>query len=256
MISRSEWLKSFLFPLYTAIRFLTLLPLSWHAEDDGKYFSASLYYFPAVGLLIGVLGYILAKLLCLFLPIQVASVAVLFFLAFISGCLHLDGAADSADGLLSSRPREQALEIMKDSRAGVMGVIAVVFFLLGKYSALSSMNTEMFCLAVFFMPLAGRCAILFAMAIQNYARPEGGLGQLLYSEKIKKPAALSSVVFLYTLVFFAPKVILILPLALLFTVVAFARWCNAKLGGATGDTLGACCEIGELVTSLVFASLL
>ena len=249
-------MKSYLVPLCTAIRFLTLLPISWRAEEDDKWFGASLYYFPAVGLLIGSLAYIFAQLLCLFLPIQIAAVAVLCFLAFISGCLHLDGAADSADGLFSSRRREQALEIMKDSRTGAMGVIAVVFLLLGKYAALSSMNPQMFCLSVFFMPLAGRCIILLAMSIQKYARPEGGLAQLFYSEKIKKAALLSSAIFLIILAVFAPEALLILPLALILTVVAFARWCNAKLGGATGDTLGASCEIGELVTSLVFASLL
>jgi adenosylcobinamide-GDP ribazoletransferase len=256
MHPRSEQLKALLVPLFTAIRFLTLLPFSWRVGDDVKYFSASLYYFPAVGLLIGSFGYMLAKLLCVFFPIQIAAVAILFFLACISGCLHLDGAADSADGLLSSRPREQALEIMKDSRTGAMGVIALVFLLLGKYAALSSMNTEVFCLAVFFMPLAGRCAILFAMAIQKYARKEGGLGQLFYSEKIKKPAILALIFLLITLAVFAPEILLILPVALFFTVVLFARWCNAKLGGATGDTLGASCEIAELATSLVFASLL
>jgi adenosylcobinamide-GDP ribazoletransferase len=256
MHPRSEQLKALLVPLFTAIRFLTLLPFSWRVGDDGKYFSASLYYFPAVGLLIGSFGYLLAKLLCVFFPIQIAAVAILFFLACISGCLHLDGAADSADGLLSSRPREQALEIMKDSRTGAMGVIALVFLLLGKYAALSSMNTEVFCLAVFFMPLAGRCAILFAMAIQKYARKEGGLGQLFYSEKIKKPATLALLFLLMTLALFAPEVLLPLLGALLLAVVLFARWCNAKLGGATGDTLGASCEIAELATSLVFASLL
>jgi len=145
---------------------------------------------------------------------------------------------------------------MKDSRTGAMGVIAVVFLVLGKYAALSSMNTELFCLAVLLMPLAGRCVILFAMAVQKYARTEGGLGQLFYTEKIKRPAVVASIILLVTLAIFAPEVLLTLPLVLFLTVVLFARWCNAKLGGATGDTLGASCEISELVTSLVFASLL
>jgi adenosylcobinamide-GDP ribazoletransferase len=249
-------LKSFLIPLSTAIRFLTLLPLSWRVKDDEKNFSTSLYYFPVVGLMIGSSAYILAILLCAFLPIQVATVVLLFFLAFISGCLHLDGAADSADGLLSSRPREKALVIMKDSRTGAMGVIAIVFILLGKYAALSSMNSQIFCLTVFFMPLAGRCTIVCIMAIQKYAHKEGGLGQLFYSGKSKKPAILSLFILLITLSLFASEAILVLSAALFIAITFFVRWCNAKLGGATGDTLGASCEIAELVTAVSFVTLL
>lgn len=249
-------MKTFLVPFFTAIRFLTLLPFFWHREEDKEHFSTSLYYFPVVGLMIGSLGYIFACLLCKFLPVQVASAGILFYLAFISGCLHLDGVADSADGLLSSRPRENALAIMKDSRTGAMGVIAIVFILLGKYAALSSMNTEMFCLSVFFMPLVGRCVIVCSMAIQRYARKEGGTGTLFYSGKSKKPAVFSLFVLLTLLVIFAPKSLPVISVALLIVIAFFTRWCNAKLGGATGDTLGASCEIAELVTALSFVILL
>jgi len=178
-------LKSFFSPLSTAIRFLTIMPLPASGTDDKNSFSRALYFFPVIGVLIGFSAYIFATLLCQFLPPQVASLSMIVFLAFVSGCLHLDGLADSADGLLSSRPRERALEIMKDSRTGAMGVVAIVFILLGKYAALSSMDSRMFCLSVFFMPLAGRCTLVFVMALQKYAREEGGLGQLFYSEKSK-----------------------------------------------------------------------
>ena len=78
--------------------------------------------------------------LLLFFPHQVVAVLALIYLAFISGFLHLDGLADSADGLLSARPREDCLRIMKDSRTGAMGVVVVVCTLLAKYSALSAMD--------------------------------------------------------------------------------------------------------------------
>jgi adenosylcobinamide-GDP ribazoletransferase len=249
-------LKPFFVPLTTAIRFLTLLPLPWCAGDDENHFHASLYYFPVVGLLIGATAYSLSLVLCIFLPIQVAAVATLFFLAFISGCLHLDGVADSADGLLCSRSREKALAIMKDSRTGAMGVIAVVFILLGKYAALSSMNSEVFCLSVFFMPLVGRCVLVFIMATQQYARKEGGLGTLFYTENSKKSAIFSLIVLLIVLVIFCFKALLVLSVTLFISIVFFSRWCNAKFGGATGDTLGASCEIAELVTALSFVTLL
>jgi len=248
-------LKSFFVPLTTAIRFLTVLPLTWRAADDAKNFSTSLTFFPLVGVLIGSIGYILATIVSIFLPISVVAVSMVCFLAFISGCLHLDGLADSSDGLLSSRPREKALVIMKDSRTGAMGVVAVVFVLLGKYAALSSMDTEMLPLTVFFMPLIGRCAIVFVMAVQQYARKEGGLATLFYSGKSKKAAVVAMFCMLLALAFLAPNALVIVPVTIFFVIFLFVRLCNAKLGGATGDTLGATCEIAELLTACCFAAL-
>jgi len=247
--------KSLLVPLSSAIRFLTLVSLTWGINEDEANFSASLYYFPLVGCMIGFFGYLLAILLCAFLPIQIAAVMVLFFLAAISGCLHLDGVADSADGLLSSRSREKALAIMKDSRTGAMGVVAIVFLLLGKYAALSSMSEGILSLSAFFMPLVGRCVIVIVMAIQKYAHKEGGLGRYFYSGKNKMPAVSALFILLIMLVVFAPEFFLIIPVVLFLTIGLFARWCNKKFGGATGDTLGASCEIAELVTALSFAAL-
>ncbi|MBW2659499.1 MAG: adenosylcobinamide-GDP ribazoletransferase [Deltaproteobacteria bacterium] len=247
-------MKSFFLPLSTAIRFLTIVPLPLRGAEDENSFSRALYFFPVIGILIGLTGYTLATLLCQFLPLQVASLCLIVFLAFVSGCLHLDGLADSADGLLSSRPRERALEIMKDSRTGAMGVVAIVFVLLGKYAALSSMDIRMLCLSLFFMPLAGRCTLVFVMALQKYAREEGGLGQLFYSGKSKKAAALAALIMIVLFAVIAPALLPAILLTLFFTIFLFISWCNGKLGGATGDTLGAACEIAETVTALTFAA--
>jgi adenosylcobinamide-GDP ribazoletransferase len=247
-------LKSFLIPFFTAVRFLTLFPVSLGVEKDGDSFAASLYYFPLVGGLIGLAAFFLAEVLLLILPVQVAAVLAVGFLAFVSGCLHLDGLADSADGLLSARPRERALEIMKDSRTGSMGVVAVVFLLLGKYSALASMENHQFRMAVFFMPLAGRCFIIFAMSLQRYARSEGGLGQLFYSGMSRK-ACFPAVFFLIGcfLYFAGLQRFLLFAVVVIPSFLLFLRLCHKKLGGATGDTLGALCEIVETAVAVSFA---
>jgi len=144
---------------------------------------------------------------------------------------------------------------MKDSRTGAMGVVAVVFILLGKYAALSSMGAGMFPLAVFFMPLVGRCTLVFVVALQRYARREGGLGQLFYSQKCKKAAFLAGLTMVFLFALLAPSVLPAISLTLFFTLFLFIGWCKGKLGGATGDTLGAACEIAETVTAFTFAAL-
>ncbi len=238
----------------TAVRFLTIVPISWRAEDDPRLFNRCLPFFPIVGALIGAFGYLGAYALLLFFPQQVVAVLSLIYLAFISGFLHLDGLSDSADGLLSSRPREDCLSIMKDSRAGAMGVVVVVCVMLAKYSALSSIDPEELCLLIFFMPLAGRSAILLSMSSLPYARPEGGLGLLFYSDKSKTAALVAFLVLLIILALLAPSHLCIVIVAILAVNLIFGRWCKQRLGGATGDTLGAVCELTEAITAIAFTA--
>lgn len=245
-------LRSFL----AAFRFLTIVPVARGAELDGDYFKQSLMYFPIIGMLIGGVGALIVAVTQLFLPQPVVVCIAIAFLAFISGCLHLDGLSDSGDGLLSSRPRERSMEIMKDSRVGAMGVIVTLLVLLAKYSALTSMESGLLPAAVFLMPFAGRVMILCTMALLPYARKEGGLGGLFYTGIVKRYALLG--VFLLLLILFALAPQKILPAAGVVIPLfwGFNLWCKNKLGGATGDTLGANCELAETCIAIAFSSTL
>jgi adenosylcobinamide-GDP ribazoletransferase len=241
-----------------ALRFLTILPLSWQSGEDGPNFAGGLFFFPLIGLGIGGLCLVSAALLGHILPQSLVTLAGIVVLAFISGCLHIDGLADTADGLLSSRGREEKLVIMRDSRTGAMGVVAIVFVLGGKYAALSSLTPILFLPALLLMPLAGRCAIVLSMAILPYAREEGGSGQLFYSPDTIRAAWLSSASFLALLGLAGAfslcpwQTVVYLGIVLPATIFLFAGWCRRSLGGATGDTLGAVCELAELMVALVF----
>lgn len=243
------------FPLHsllTALRFLTILPISWKSKEDGRFFQASLIWFPVIGLLIGTMAATLVALGEGLLPPSLVALLATVFLAGISGCLHLDGLADSGDGLLSARPRQQALDIMRDSRSGAMGVIVLVFVILGKYASLSVLPVTVMITAVFFMPLAGRTAILLTMAILPYARKGEGVGGLFYSADSRMLGL--ATLFFYALgaLFFSWEVAFLLLAAILVTVALFSFWCFRKLGGATGDTLGAVCELAELAIAVSF----
>lgn len=131
-------MKNVICSIFTAIRFLTIIPLSPFAEKDSEYFINSVRFFMLVGLLVGCIQVLLIKILQPFLPHQLLCCVLILSLAAISGFLHLDGLADTADGFFSSRPREQILQIMKDSRNGAMGIIGILFILLFKYAALSA----------------------------------------------------------------------------------------------------------------------
>ena len=239
-----------------AFRFLTIIPVSWRADKDGEYFQHSLSYFPVLGALIGLAAGSASLFFRSFLPGSVASVIAIILLALVSGGLHLDGLADTADGFFSSRPREKILEIMRDSRTGAMGVIVISLVLLLKFAALSMMPPAVFFKAVCLMPIAGRCAIVFSMALLPYARPEGGLGHLFYSGHCRLSAGWSFVFLCILAPFIGIRTTALLLCVTSATGLLFSVWCRRKIDGATGDTLGAVCELTEMAVAVCMANTL
>lgn len=238
--------------LSCAFRFLTLIPVRWQESRDGDLFPLSVNYFPLVGVTIGAAAVLLCTAAGTVFPPIFLSFLVVTFLSAISGFLHLDGLADSGDGLLSHRSRERSLEIMKDSRIGSMGVVGILLVLLGKFSALSSLSLSQICLAAFLMPIAGRVSIVITMAFFPYARPEGGLGALFYSAGMKKAAAMALLLLLMcSMLTNSVMLALLVVFSILLLIWLFAQFCKKRIGGVTGDTLGAICELSEAVTAVV-----
>jgi len=239
-----------IFPvLLCALRFLTVLPLPWGQERDGEFFRQSVLAFPVVGLVIGLAAAGLAWPISSLLPSALLAWSIVFYLSGASGFLHLDGLADSADGLLSSRNRERALAIMKDSRSGSMAVAVLALVLLGKFAAASALAARPASLlpALVIVPLVGRVGICLTMAILPYARgDEHGIGGLFYSPLARKAAVIGLALLAVTgYVLFGLAILQIIFTSFAVTLL-FAWFCQRKIGGATGDTLGAACELTEL----------
>ena len=208
-------------------------------------------FFPVVGLLLGSVAVVLIWCLQQLLPPLVTAVLAVALLGAFSGGLHLDGLADTADGFFSARPRERILEIMHDSASGVMGVCVLVLVLLLKVACLASLSTTLLPV-IFLMPLAGRTAIVLMMALLPYARPQGGLALVFYTRR-SRLVALGGLVLCLVMAWLAAGMQGAgAVLAMVFLVLLFARLCHLKIGGATGDTLGASCELAEAVVVLFF----
>ena len=240
--------------LLAAIRFLTIVPVpgAWGtAEED---LARSVPWFPIIGLLLGAAAAGLAWFLSSAgePPLLASAVLVVVLLGF-SGGLHLDGLADTADGFLSSRPRERILEIMKDSHIGAMGVIAIVCVLLLKFAALASLPAGMLWPAVLLMPLAGRCAIVVHMALLPYARPDG-LAAVFYRRRPGRAAVWWAVGVLAVAAFYMlGRVGMVVWAGCVAATGIFSAYAYRKIGGATGDTFGAVCEIVEAVMAIMLA---
>ncbi len=237
-----------------ALRFLTICPLPGAWGTMPTDLPGSLLYFPLVGLLIGGLAAALAYgFACLF-PVLPAAALLVIALAVVSGGLHLDGVADSADGLLSARPRLQKMAIMHDSRTGPMGVFALTAVLLLKFACLASLPASEFWRAALLMPVAGRSALVFSMILLPYARPEG-LARVFY-QKRKELAGLTALGVLALTAFVAASLRGLLSAgSALAMVLLFSIYLYRQLGGHTGDTLGASCELAEVTTVLTLTAL-
>lgn len=240
--------------LRLAVSFLTVAPVGPAQSVAPELLGRSLAWFPLVGLLLGLLLAGAERALQLILPPVTVSALLVLLAIVLTGALHLDGVADSADGLYGQRERESRLRIMKDSRVGAMGVTALLALLLLKFAALQGLAPERRWAALLLMPVVGRWCMTVLAVCSPYARPEGGTGGGFVDQAGGRELLLATVtcaaltVFLYGW----PGVLL---LALLCLAIAVLRaYYHAKLGGVTGDLLGAGCEWSEALTLTLLAT--
>lgn len=230
-----------------ALCFLTRLPVP-HVEGAGG-MGRALPAFPLVGAVIGLL---LLGGDALFdtwgAGVQAAMLLVLW--VGLTGGLHLDGVADSADGWAGGPDRARMLAIMRDPRSGAIGVVAVVLLLLTKWAALAETVPWQ---ALVLAPLAGRLAAAWLLYTTPYARPEG-LGSAftgdIPSRDLRAAALLALLVF--PIIAGAPG--LLVMLAAIGFFYLYRRFLLQRLGGTTGDTAGALVELTETIVLLGFAA--
>jgi adenosylcobinamide-GDP ribazoletransferase len=242
-------------PFFAALTFLTPIrvPQAWTGGERGLRSAAP--FFPIVGVLVGgVAAAVTFGVDHILPPLPAAAIVVLWLVASSAG-LHMDGLADTADGLLSSRPRERVLEIMRDSHIGTMGVLAVVGALLLKVALLASIAGPDRWRLVLLAPIAGRCALLLVMALFPYARKDGGLGTI-FTVGGRKAALLAvwAVVVLFAAGWLCASYRgLAIAGASLAGSLLLGWYVQRRIGGYTGDTLGATSELIEVLPFLVAA---
>jgi adenosylcobinamide-GDP ribazoletransferase len=244
--------------LSLAIRFLTIFPISSFPlssnnsnqdEEEGlvENFANSMAFFPLVGMLIGVLLVVLRRIFY-YLPISplVGDILVLIVWIWLSGGLHLDGFADSVDGFSGGHNKEEILNIMKDSATGAKGVVALVSLLLLKFVLLVEMPLFLKDAVLFFTPTIGRWSMVIAAFLGKPARTKNSMGKLFmdyvgWREVIFASLTIAVVGILLFKFYFLPLVIIGIGIVLLIL-----KYCQKKIGGISGDILGAINEIVEV----------
>lgn len=242
------WLAS----LGRAVRFLTLIPVPGHSDAAAHDIGESLYLFPLVGLLIGALSSATGIAAYYLFGTPVHAVAAVATTSVVTAGFHLDGLADTCDALFSWRGRERKLEIMKDSRIGTMGAVALVLVIALKIAALLALG-ELWWLGALLSPVVGRWADLYGIARFPAAKNEG-LASDVHSAHPSGhllPASTLTAVAAMPLLYYGEWYLFLIAFGAAFLVIHwFADAVTKSLGGLTGDVYGAMSEIGETVALL------
>jgi len=182
--------------------------------------------------------------------VHIASLLDVLFLAAITGALHLDGVGDTADGLFSHRGKNRALEIMKDSRIGVMALVSVVFLLALKWGGVSGLQHHRG-LILILVPAYARAAVLFGIRFLPYGR-KAGTGRSFFDDPLDNRDFLP---------FAVPVVLsvwlgwtgLALNMAFALIVLLILQFYRRQMGCITGDMLGAMIEVTEMFLFIVIS---
>lgn len=235
---------------------MTSITISRHFFVEFKELTASLAYFPAIGLIIGGLLAGIDRLAALFWQADIRAVLDVMFLILLTRGLHLDGLSDTMDALGSNAPSEKALTIMKDSRIGAFGAMALVMCLLLKVRGLEAISGKGLWQAMLLTPCLSRCGLHVLASFSVYARKEGGLGEAFVGRNTFATlpwAGLTATVASFVLCDWRG--------ILLFLGTSVFSWLTAiffrkRLGGVTGDVLGAHLEWTEAGIFCIFAGMI
>ena len=238
--------------LILMLQFFTRLPLPFEIQADAEDFNKGFIWFTAVGLVIGGLLALLCIALSPFVGTLLLAVILVLAEVLLTGGLHLDGLSDTFDGLYSNRDKERVLEIMKDSRIGANGALAMMSWLLLKIALLNELfqltavhapKTTPW-LVLLLMPVAAKSALALSCYLGPYARKEG-MGHLFIGKVsvIQLFPVLTLAAILHALL--VPASLAVWAGILLLTL-AYTHHVRKRIDGLTGDTLGAWHELSEL----------
>ncbi|MCH7393383.1 adenosylcobinamide-GDP ribazoletransferase [Acinetobacter dispersus] len=241
-------------PFGIALQFLTVLPIELKTMPSAKQNAQAMLFYPLVGLLLGLILFASAMLLAK-LPIILSAAAILVLWIWLTGGLHLDGLADTADAWVGGfGDPERTLKIMKDPACGPIGVLSLVVVCLLKFVALYVLLEQQMAVFLIVLPMLGRSVPLFLFLTTPYVRAQG-LGRSMTDFM---PKTLLWMVFVITIALLCMFEWLGLIALLVFLLILFylRSLFIKRIGGITGDTVGAAIELAEtgVLLSAVIAS--
>ncbi|HRO60032.1 MAG TPA: adenosylcobinamide-GDP ribazoletransferase [Burkholderiaceae bacterium] len=249
---------------FVALQFLTRLPVPGWVGFEPAWLNRSARHFPLVGTLVGATGAAVAVAAQLVWPPVVAAALAVAATLWLTVAFHEDGLADSFDALLGAAPRDKALAIMKDSRIGSYGAAALLLVLLLRVHLLAELLARDPLLAAaawVAAHTAGRAGAVALMTLLPYAGDEAHAKARPLAREVRRfDAAFACATGVVLLAVAAacppapPASFVAATAGLCLLTLILRNWLRARLGGYTGDTLGAAEQLGEVIVLLAFAA--
>lgn len=241
-----------------ALKFLTIIRIPTRREASFQELGNSIVFFPVVGIIIGITLTVLNWLLGMVIPTAVVNALLIVWMVIISGGLHLDGLADTCDGIGGQKPVEARLEVMRDSRVGGFGVIGIALLLLVKFVSLNSIPQYALMFTLILMPVISRWLMVYSVFAYPYARPSG-LGTVFKKEATWWKFAVATIITLAVVlgltawqgIAYSSLGGLVVMGVTWVIIVAVAAYFKRKFAGLTGDTYGAINEIAEVLVLIL-----
>ncbi len=228
----------------TLISFFTRIPVGSKIEYNEESFLKALSMYSLMGAVIGiflaVVYFIFNNTYMIFLRGLVLTVAYLI----ITGGIHLDGTADTSDGIFSGRTGDKIFEIMSDSHIGAFGVLSLIIVELSQFVLFSYIDIY----SCFIMPAVGRACVIASSWNKKYAKNTKGMGTL-FIESIDTRVLISNLSILLILILLMPYRLVILTSCFVSLILSYFISCKIedKIGGMTGDTCGFITEISQVI---------
>ena len=240
-------------PFLIAVQFMTTIPIKLPCLPSREQNALSMLFYPVIGLMIGGVLWLVASYVQL--PMMLLSCAVMVVWVWLTGGLHLDGLADTADAWVGGfGDRQRTLTIMKDPNTGAMGVIAIVLCLALKWAAVYCLLELDAVLALLFVPMLGRMSALALFATTPYVR-QHGLGSAL--QDVPKFLLWLVMLGFGAAVFALSWQIAVAMIGVWAVMLAWLRWrFVGRIGGITGDTVGASIEVVEVAIQMAVVAVL
>ena len=245
-----KYIKNFFEQFIILIQFMTRIPIPLKISYSEKKLGKSVKFFPLVGLIIGLILYFTNFLITVYLKNifynkTITAIFLIILEILIVGIIHIDGLADTFDGLFSYAKKEKMLEIMKDSRIGTNGTVVLILYFITKTVLISEIITINSKYLIIY-PIIARLSTPVNAGLSNYAR-KSGMSNAIISEngifEVIFSLALSIILVFYII---GIKGIVAISIAFVFIII-FMLNVRKKIDGITGDTMGACLELTSIL---------
>ncbi len=231
---------------WVALQFLTIFPVPRHFVVKLEHIGESSVYFPVIGLILGIILASLSIAFSYIFPQQIVSVLLVITLVVLTGAHHIDGLADTFDGIIAGKTKTERMTIMSDTKIGTFGITAIALMLLFKYSALVVTSGIQ---PLILMPVLSRWSMVSMLFMFDSAK-KSGMGFAYKQGTTWQRFLIATIITLIIVIILSGWNGLMLTVLIWLVSFGVGKWVASRIDGITGDTCGALNEINEAMVPL------